>query len=518
MDHTRSIATMLRHWAHTHPDSPGVSVDGVADHTFASWLEASSRLAAGLRGVGVGPGDRIGFIGKSAVVWAEAFAAASLLRAAAAPLNWRLSPAETAEILADADVAALITEAEFLPLTGRPASDDGRVRLILPDGSEHDYAQFVSSHEAGDDWPEPEPEPEPEDIALLLYTSGTSGTPKGVELPNRAIEANITSPFPVDLTVGDVVMVPAPTFHLSGTGWLYSALSRGAASLFVFDIRPEAVLDVLADGRVTYAITVPAIVQALVQHPTARSRTYPSLRTLIYGGSPMSPSLADAAHEVFDCDLVQGYGLTETCGPITCLSDEDHRRGGARLASAGRAIAGVELGVFDPATGERCATGEVGEVWARTPTIMAGYRNRPQEVRAVLHEDGWFRTGDAGCLDEDGYLFLRDRVKDMIVSGGENVYPVEVENVLTAHPAVRDAAVIGVPDERWGETVKALVVTGERTPDAHELIEFCRERLAHFKCPTSVDVVDSLPRNPTGKLMKRELRAPYWAGRARGIA
>jgi len=514
MEHFRSIAVMLRHWAGVRPDAPAIAVEGVAEHTFASWLDASSRLAAGLRASGVGPGARVGFVGRNAVTWAEVLAAASLVRAAAIPLNWRLSAGETAAVLADADIAVLVIEAEYLPLLGRPAPDGDRPRVLLPGGEERDYRAWLSSHDSAPI----EVEPDPDDIAIIIYTSGTSGSPKGVELPNRAIAANLAASAPWDIAEGDVVMVPAPIFHLSGTGWVFYCLGLGAASLYLLDIRAEVVLDVFADSRVDHALTVPAVVQSMVQHPTATDRDYPRLRTLIYGGSPMAPTVATAARELFECDLIQSYGMTETCGPITFLGPEDHRRGGDRLASAGRAVPGVEVAVFDPATGERRATGETGEIWTRSALIMAGYRNQPAELRSVLREDGWFRTGDAGYQDAEGYLFLCDRVKDMIVSGGENIYPVEVENVLMAHPDVRDVAVIGVPDERWGETVKALVIPAERRPEPAEVIEYCRERLAHYKCPTSVDLVDALPRNPSGKLLKRELRAPYWAGRSREIA
>ncbi|KAB2812555.1 AMP-binding protein [Pimelobacter simplex] len=513
MDHHRSIGSMLRHWAGVRPDAPAVAVEGVAEHTFASWLDASSRLAGGLAAHGVGPGSRVGFIGKNAVTWAEVLAAASFRRAAAIPFNWRLSADETTAVLADADVAVLVVEAEFLPLLGRPVPGDGGARVLLAGGDERPYDAWLAEQDAV-----PALEPEPDDIAFLIYTSGTSGRPKGVELPNRAIASNLAAPAPWDIAEGHVVMVPAPIFHLSGTGWIFYCLGLGATSLYVLDIRPDVVLGVFAGDRVDHALTVPAVVQSLVQHPDAAERSYPRLRTLIYGGSPMSPTVADAARELFDCDLIQSYGMTETCGPITFLGPDDHRRGGERLASAGVAVPGVELGVFDPATGERCPVGETGEVWTRSALIMAGYRNQPGELSAVLREDGWFRTGDAGYQDADGYLFLCDRVKDMIVSGGENIYPVEVENVLMTHPDVRDVAVIGVPDERWGETVKAVVIPGARRPDPAELVAHCRERLAHYKCPTSVDLVEALPRNPSGKLLKRELRAPYWAGRSREIA
>lgn len=515
-NHHRSIGRMLQYWSQERPDSPGIAVEGVAERTFADWYTRSSRLATGLATLepaGI-RGHGIGFAGKNAVAWGEVLAAASLMRTPAVPLNWRLSYREMQEIVEDAGLAAIVVEAEFMPLMGYPVPEDGRARLLVPGAQPRDFEAWLAQWSAD----HAELQPDPDDIALVVYTSGTSGRPKGVQLSNQAIAANLASDPPWKIQPGDVVMVPAPNFHISGTGWIFYCLGLGAGSHHVLDVRPELVLRVLAGGRINHALTVPAVVQMLVQHDGARKLIYPHLHTLIYGGSPMSPTVAALAQEIFDCDLMQAYGMSETCGPITVLDAGDHRRGGERLASAGRPVSGVEMGVFDPVTGERVPVRTTGEVWTRSEMLLTGYRNQPDELASVLRPDGWFRTGDAGYLDEDGYLFLCDRVKDMIVSGGENVYPVEVENVLMSHPGVRDAAVIGVPHERWGETVKAVVVQAEDELDVDAVIAYCREQLAHYKCPTSVDVVSELPRNPSGKLLKRELRRPFWAGRERGIA
>jgi len=252
-----------------------------------------------------------------------------------------------------------------------------------------------------------------------------------------------------------------------------------------------------------------------------RERDLSSLNTIAYGASPISEEVLRGCLDVFRCRFMQLYGLTETTGAITALLPDEHEPGGAhpeRLRSCGRPYHHVELRIVNPETGEDRAHHEVGEIWIRSPQNMLGYWNKPDETAKTVDADGWLRTGDAGYLDEDGFVFLHDRIKDMIVSGGENIYPAEVENVLMSHPDVADVAVIGVPDERWGETVKAVVVpVGGAAIDADTLISWCRERLAHFKCPRSVDVTDALPRNPSGKILKRELRAPYWEGRTRNI-
>jgi len=267
------------------------------------------------------------------------------------------------------------------------------------------------------------------------------------------------------------------------------------------------------------------VLMFLLATPELATADVSSLRTIFYGASPISEDVLVRSMAALGCDFAQVYGLTETTGAITLLMPADHDPNGPRaglLRSAGRPADHVELRIVDSATGAVLPVGQVGEVWTRSDQNMLGYWNKPEETARVLSEDGWFRTGDAGWIDDEGYLFLHDRIKDMIVSGGENVYPAEVENTLLAHPAVSDAAVIGVPDERWGETVKAVVV---RSPDAspddegleRDIIAATRSRLAHYKCPTSIDFIDALPRNPSGKVLKRELRQPYWQDRERNI-
>jgi long-chain acyl-CoA synthetase len=246
-----------------------------------------------------------------------------------------------------------------------------------------------------------------------------------------------------------------------------------------------------------------------------------SVRLIFYGASPISEDVLVKCMSAFGCGFCQVYGMTETTGAITALPFEDHDPDGPRrglLRSAGKPLEGVDIRIVDPDTGREAGVGEVGEVQTRSAYNMAGYWGKSEETAATIGTDGWLRTGDAGYFDAEGYLYLHDRIKDMIVSGGENIYPAEVENVLLSHPEIIDAAVIGIPDERWGETVKAIVVLAPGA-DVEEsvLIAHCRASLAHYKCPTSVDRSDALPRNPSGKILKRELRAPYWAQQERRI-
>jgi acyl-CoA synthetase (AMP-forming)/AMP-acid ligase II len=298
-------------------------------------------------------------------------------------------------------------------------------------------------------------------------------------------------------------------------------MSRGGRSVILRDVDPSLLLKLIEQEHISEMFLVPAVLMLLLAMPELQTADLSSLRNVFYGASPISEDVLVRCMSAFGCDFCQVYGMTETTGAITALRPHDHDPDGPRrglLRSAGKPHGGVELRIVDPVSGADAALGEVGEVWTRSPYNMAGYWGKPEETAATVNAEGWLHTGDAGFFDEEGYLYLHDRMKDMIVSGGENIYPAEVENVLLSHPAVADAAVIGVPDERWGETVKAIVVIApDATLDQAEVIAHCRANLAHYKCPTSMDSIDVLPRNPSGKILKRELRAPYWADRDRSI-
>ena len=363
------------------------------------------------------------------------------------------------------------------------------------------------------------------DTCYQLYTSGTTGLPKGVELTN----GNFFGMLPItsaawEFDPDSVNLVAMPLFHVAGSGWALVGLYNGGTNVLLREVDPAQILRMIPQHRITNALLVPALLQALCATPGVHDTDFSTLRSIVYGASPISEEVLAGAMRATKTRFCQVYGLTETTGAITVLGPEDHDPGGPRahlLRSAGQPLPGVGLRIVDPSRGTDLAEGLVGEVWIRSTNNMKAYWADPDATAAVYPEGrdadgiGWLRTGDAGYL-RDGYLFIHDRVKDMIVSGAENVYPAEIENALMTHPGVADVAVIGVPHERWGETVKAVVVTAPGAdPSDEDLIGWCRERLARYKCPTSIDRVDAIPRNPSGKILKTELRAPYWRGRDR---
>ncbi|WP_067825323.1 long-chain-fatty-acid--CoA ligase [Actinomadura kijaniata] len=502
------VVSIVRDHARERGAEPALTGDG-RTVSYAELDERSSRVAQALRAAGLGHGSRVGYVGKNAPEYFEVLFGAAKIGAVVAPVNWRLTPAEIAAVVADAGAPVTVVDAGFAAL-----APDLPGQIVL---TGDDYEKWLAGHPAED----PGFVGEPDDIVVQLSTSGTTGVPKGVQLSNVnfSVGERMAARWRLDAT--SVSLVPMPLFHIGGTGWALAGLYAGCRQVLVRDIDPAALVDLFERERVTNAFVVPAVLRSMCEVPGAAGRDYSALRAITYGASPITTGVLRRALETFRAPLFQLYGMTETTGAIVQLDPEDHDPDGPRghlMRSAGRPYDWVEVRIADPATGEERAPGEVGEVLVRSDQNTPGYRGRPQETARLLAGDGWLRTGDAGYLDREGYLFLTDRIKDMIVTGAENVYPIEVEEVLASHPDIADVAVIGVPDERWGETVKAVVV---RRPGSalteEEVLEYARERLAGFKRPRSADFVDALPRNPSGKILKKDLRAPYWEGAGRAI-
>jgi long-chain acyl-CoA synthetase len=477
--------------------------------TYRELDERSNRLAQALLAAGAGPGSRVAYLDRTAPEVIELLFAAGKIGAVIVPLNWRLAVAELARIVSDADARLLIVGSAYVATATALGQRLNQPPRAIEVGAA--YEAWIGAHAPLD----PGGRGALGDTVVQMYTSGTTGVPKGVLTTHRNLAAAAETSPRWGFDEATVSLTPLPMFHIAGIGWAFLGLWNGATTVLVSDFVADAVLDLLERERVTNAVFVPTMLQMLTAAPGAEQRDYSALRSIAYGASPITTPVLKAALRTFRCSLFGIYGLTETTGAAVQLDAEDHDPGGPRerlLRSVGRPYPWVALRIVDPATGAPCRPGDVGEVWLRAPNVMAGYFNRPEETAAALTEDGWLRTGDGGYLDDDGYLFLTDRIKDMIVSGGENVYPIEVEEVLAQHPAVEDVAVIGVHDERWGEAVKALVVVRNgRAGTADELIAFARERLAGYKLPRAIDFVDTLPRTPSGKVLKRELRERFGA-------
>ncbi len=478
--------------------------------TFAELDAASNRIAQGLRSLGIGPGDRVACLTKLTADCVALVLGANKIGAVCMPVNWRLAPPEIDYIVENGQAKLMLADAAF-PYAG--------IRSFKTE----EFPSWYGSFEAED----PGRAPDLDETALQLYSSGTTGLPKGVELTHRNLMVSLTQS--VSRMMGyeghpHVMLNALPTYHIAGVGVGLLTASKGGLSVLYPDFDPAKVVASIAEHRITHSFLVPAMIQFMLQVPGADRADYGSLIAISYGASPISEKVLVDAMRTFRCKFMQVYGLTETTGAITYLPPEDHDPEGPKkdlLRSAGKPMDGVELRVADPA-GRDCAEGEVGEVWIRCVQNMKGYWANPKATADAFVDRrpdglGWFRSGDAGYL-KGGYLFLHDRIKDMILSGGENIYPAEVENVLMQHPAVADGAVIGVPDDQWGEAVKACVVLKPgSSPEAKQIIDFMRERIAHYKCPKSVDFLESIPRNPTGKILKRVLREPYWKGKARRV-
>jgi long-chain acyl-CoA synthetase len=516
-----SLAQLVRDGAAIDPSAVAISGDG-RPATFAELTESSNRVAQALIGSGVGRGDRVGFVDRNGTEFWECYLGALKAGAVLVPLNFRLSADELAWSLDDAGAAVVVSGAAFAPLL---SSDDRTVVVIgggtdvpLADG-QRDYTAWLSSAPAID----PIRDAQGGEYVQLIYSSGTTGRPKGVLVSSEQQEWSVAafgSCF--DMDRHSASLVPIPYYHVAGGGWALITLTKGGRIIQSREPTAESMLRQLVDERATHTAMVPAVMQVLTLSPAARGADFSALRQLVYGGSPITEGLLRASVETFGCELFQSYGLSETMGVTTILGPAQHALDGglSKLRSAGRAVPGVEIEVRDPVTGEGMPVDETGEIVVRGSSVTPGYWRNPDATAEAFTADGFFRTGDMGSLDADGFLFIRDRIKDMIVTGGENVYPAEVESVLSTHPAIAEIAVVGIPSQQWGEVPIAFVVPrdgADAAPDPGEIISYGRDRLAHFKCPTEIRYVEALPRNPSGKILKRELRAPFWEGRTRAV-
>jgi len=492
-------------------------LQGEESLTFLGLDQRASRVAQGLVAAGLRPGARVAIFAKDSLEVFELLFGIAKAGCVMTGINWRLAAPEVRFILEDGEVEALFVDAERHALLEPLLREfPGVVLVRVFDG---DFATWRDAQAGAD----PQLPASPEDVFAQLYTSGTTGRPKGVLLANRSFFAVVNAMRAVgDEWIGwsadDVTLLNIPSFHIGGLWWAMTALCAGATGVVMRVFDPGCVHGLVPRHGITKVCMVPAMIQMVLAEPGAEAVDWSSLGQLVYGGAPIPKVLVERSLRVFGAELVQIYGLTETGNTAVCLRGEDHHDE-ALLLAAGRPYPGVDLKVID-AEGQLLGPHAIGEVCLRSPANMLGYWRNETATRATLR-DGWVHTGDAGYVDERGYLFIRDRIKDMIITAGENVYPAEIESVLCSAPGVLEAAVIGVPHERWGESILALVV---RTADVEgeglrkrALFAFCREQLADFKVPASIEFTEALPRTPSGKIKKAGLRAPHWEGRERSV-
>jgi acyl-CoA synthetase (AMP-forming)/AMP-acid ligase II len=495
------LLDLLRKHAAWSPDAACLSFEGET-LTFRGLHDRSSRVANALLQRGLRPGDRVAIIARNAPVHFELLFGCAKIGAIMLPINWRLSPSEVAAILADADPTVVLVSEELQFLLSEMQSPHHPIGL---NGAYCAWRDAASSRDPGRPIA-------PHDATLILYTSGTTGVPKGATISHDNLSyAERMAREMWSFTASSVNLVAMPLYHIGGIGYGMMALSQGGHTVLLQQPVPDLVIDAIRRHSVTHVFIVPAVLQMLVDVPGVEEMKLASLRRIIYGAAPISEMLLRRAIAVFGCEFDHAYGMTETAGTVVTLAPRDHDPGGPRahrLRSCGLPVSWVELALVDPATGEPVPTGEVGEIRIRSRMNMLGYWRKPAETAATIASDGWLCTGDAAYRDADGYVYIRDRYKDMIVSGGENIYPTEIENVLCHHPDVAEVSVIGVPHDRWGETPKAIVVLRpDRQVSGADLIAFARGSLARYKCPTLVEFATALPRSAAGKVLKRELRA-----------
>jgi long-chain acyl-CoA synthetase len=491
--------------------------------SYSEFAERVARLASGLQQLGMKPGSRVAMLAMNSDRYLEFYFAVWWGGGVVNPVNVRWSPREIAYSLDDCETKLLMVDETFSAMAPELVKQSVALRTVIyagdsmAPGGMFDYEQLIADHA-----PVADAMRANDDLAGVFYTGGTTGFPKGVMLSHANLYSNALIGLSENLACDtDIGLHAAPMFHLADGLFAQMMSARGCTQVIVPSFQPEVVMQVVQDEKISNALLVPTMIQMLVDHPRLADYRLDSLRQLLYGASPISEALLDRAMQKLPgVQFAQAYGQTEMSPVVSVLGAEHHGavgRKSGKLRSAGRPAIGVEVRIVDP-NGSEVARGSVGEIVARGPGVMLGYWNNSEQTKAALR-DGWMHTGDAAYMDDEGFLFIVDRVKDMIVSGGENVYSAEVENAIALHVGVAVCAVIGVPDEQWGEAVHAVVVRRPGTEDVtdDDIKRHCRALIAGYKCPRSVEFRDSLPLSGAGKVLKTELREPYWQARQRRV-
>jgi len=516
----KSVPDVIRHYGRQSPDKQALT-EGKHAVSFAELDQFTSRLANALALRGGVEHAVVAFIGKNSIPFFDLMFGATKAGCAILPLNWRLTVTELVPIVRDGQPVIVFADRDFVATMETVKAQCGAVFEILAldaQASVHGGLEALAANASAVDPGFPS---DPRHTALLMYTSGTTGGAKGVEISHQALNhMRLSEHFePVfQWRADDILMMVMPNFHLLGAALPVQAMYNGCSVSIMPAMEPGRLIELIKTTRPSIIVLAPTVIQMMLDHPTAKDADFSSLRLVMYAGSPINATLLKRALVEMKCEFMQFYGATESCGALTILRPEQHDLvNDHKLKSCGTPLPLIDLKVVDE-VGHELPDGEIGEFQFRTPAMFTGYRNQPELTAAVL-KNGWYRTGDAGYRDKtDGLLYLVDRVKDMIVSGGENVYSAEVEQAIQKHPAVAMSAVIGVPDQRWGESVTAVVVLkpgAEAT--AEELIAHCRTLIAGYKVPKAISFAPNLPISPAGKILKRVLREQFWQGKERAV-
>ena len=516
-----TLADLSRVQAREFPNAKAL----IGEHEILTYQQLdreSDRLANALLAQGIKERSRVAILAKDSPKSYEVLFACAKIKAVLVPINWRLAASEVSYILNDAEVELLFVGSEFHDLVKSIESELTKLKTFVT--IEKTAADWLNYHQWCQQYSDASPEIAiaPDDVAVQLYTSGTTGRPKGVQLGHYSFFA-VAKEWTrqgqnwLNWQQTDKSLLVVPFFHIGGLWWAIRGLVAGAENILLPAFNPIEVLEVIEKYRITKAAMVPAMIQVMLLEPQCLETDFSSLAYVLYGGSPIAESLLREAMKTFSCDFVQIYGLTETGNCAVCLPETAHTSSNTNLLkSAGKPFPGVSVAIVDSA-GKKLPSFQIGEIWLKSPAKMLGYWKLPEATAKTL-VDGWIHTGDAGYCDNEGYIYICDRLKDMICYAGENVYPAEIENILYEHPAIQEVGVIGVPDEDFGESIKAVVVLkAGMQAKALDIINFVRGKLADFKLPRSVEFVQTLPRTPSGKVQKGKLREKYWQGYQRQV-
>lgn len=503
------------------PDQVGIYY-GERRWTWKEVDERSNRLANMFLASRVKKGDRVAILDQNSDGYMEIYFGLAKAGIIAVPINYRLSPAEMVNLINNAEPQALIIGGDYFKLAESLKAKLPSVKRYIGMGSPPGWMEDYESLLRGQPASEPEVEVQEDDIFSIMYTSGTTGLPKGAMSTHRNYTMNALVVIIADHSSrADKNLVVSPLYHAGALFYSTAYMYLGCPQVIMKQFDPKAVLETIEKEKITVCLLIPTMLNFVLNHPDFGKHDTSSLRRIFYGGGPMPlPILEKAIKSLRNCGFTQGYGLTETLETNLLLA-EDHVLGGTpkqqeRLKSAGRESATYEVKVVNE-NGNEVPRGQIGEVWVKGPAVIKGFWRNPEETASTI-VGGWFKTGDLGKMDEDRYLYIVDRKKDMIISGGENIYAKEIDDVLHSHPAVLEAAAIGVPDKNWGEAVKAVIVLKPgMNPTEDEIIQFCKDRLASYKKPKSVEFVNELPKTASGKILKRDLREKYWKGYERRV-